>query len=123
MKRDPLKDAMARRSPLAPRESVDPVDLYTPSLNGERRDDKGDKLLSQQAALSTNGQDDNGTRQHVHNEIKKPMSEGETPRRRYTTYLKPETIKAIKWLALDRESNDYDVVQEALDEYLRRHKR
>ena len=40
--------------------------------------------------------------------------------RRYTTYLRPETIKAIKRLAVDEERNDYEVVQEALDEYLQR---
>ena len=120
MKRDKLKDAMARRSPLAQRESVDPVDLYTLTLDEEQRDRVVDNLSSHQVDISTNGQTDAMIKKQVHIETNHPVGEGETPRRRYTTYLRPETIKAIKWHALDREQNDYDVVQEALDEYLRR---
>ena len=120
MKRDKLKDTMARRSPLAQRESVDPVDLYTLTLDEERRDRVVDKRSSHQVDMSTNGQTDAMIKKHVHIETNQLVEEGETPRRRYTTYLRPETIKAIKWHALDREQNDYDVVQEALDEYLRR---
>ena len=120
MKRDKLKDTMARRSPLAQRESVDPVDLYTLTLDEQQQDRIVDKPSSQQAEMSTNGQTDTMIKKHVHKKTNQPIGEGETPRRRYTTYLRPETIKAIKWHALDRERNDYDVVQEALDEYLRR---
>src|SRR5215210_1831615 len=119
MKRDKLVDAMARRSPLGPRESVDPVDLYTLTLDEAPEVDVVDNPTSQQVAMSTSGQPDLLARQHVHKETSQPGGEAEALRRRYTTYLKPETIKAIKWLALDRERNDYDVVQEALDEYLR----
>ena len=119
MKRDKLADAMARRSPLGQRESVDPVDLYTLTVDEASEVDVVDNPNSQQVAMSTSGQLDLVARQHVHKETSHPGGEAEALRRRYTTYLKPETIKAIKWLALDRERNDYDVVQEALDEYLR----
>lgn len=37
---------------------------------------------------------------------------------KYTTHLRPETIKAIKRLALEQDSKDYEVVQKALDVYL-----
>ncbi len=37
---------------------------------------------------------------------------------KYTTHLRPETIKAIKLLALEQDSKDYEVVQRALDVYL-----
>jgi len=120
MKRDKLKDTMTRRSPLAQRESVDPVDLYTLTLDEAQQDRVVDNSSSQQVEMSTNGQTGAMTKKHVHKETSQPIGEGETLRRRYTTYLRPETIKAIKWHALDRERNDYDVVQEALDEYLRR---
>ena len=123
MKRDKLKDTMARRSPLAQRESVDPVDLYTFSRDGEQQPDAGDNAVSQQLEMSTSRQADTAMKQHVHKGTNLPIEAAETPRRRYTTYLKPETIKAIKWHALDGERNDYDVVQEALDHYLRRLKR
>jgi len=36
---------------------------------------------------------------------------------KYTTHLRPETIKAIKRLAVEQESKDYEVVQNALDAY------
>ena len=41
---------------------------------------------------------------------------------KYTTHLRPDTVKAIKLLAVNRDCHDYDVVQEALDEYLKRNK-
>lgn len=122
MKRDKLTDAMARRSPLAQRESVDPVDLYTLSLDGEPEERIVNNLSSNQVDMNKSGQTDIAVKQHVYKSTKQLGEDDETPRRRYTTYLKPETIKAIKWHALDRERNDYDVVQEALDEYLRRRK-
>jgi 5-methylcytosine-specific restriction endonuclease McrA len=34
---------------------------------------------------------------------------------KWTTHLKPETIKAIKRYAFEQEMKDYEVVQEALD--------
>ena len=123
MKRDKLADAMARRSPLGQRESVDPVDLYTLTLDEVPEGPIVDNPTSQQVAKSTSGQSELVASQHVHMGTNQPKGEAETPRRRYTTYLKPETIKAIKWFALDRERNDYDVVQEALDQYLKRAKR
>jgi hypothetical protein len=119
MKRDPLKDAMSRRSPLNPRESVAPVDFYTLAPNTVDKSSgievsenpPPDKRKSGKVDLLTNQQDD------------KPISQlpdsGGRARRRYTTYLRPETIKAIKWLAVDGERNDYEIVQEALDAYLR----
>jgi hypothetical protein len=39
---------------------------------------------------------------------------------KYTTHLRPETIKAIKRTALENDQKDYEVVQQALDAYLHR---
>ena len=120
MKRERLQDAMARRSPLAARESVAPVDLYTVTDPSGPPGEGGDKETSRQLDNRTSGQVDMAEKQHVDLLTTKPASCGEIGRRRYTTYLKPGTIKAIKWLAVDGERNDYEIVQEALDEYLRR---
>ena len=38
---------------------------------------------------------------------------------KYTTHLRPETIKALKRVAFEGERKDYEVVQEALDAYLK----
>jgi hypothetical protein len=116
MTRDKLKDAMARRSPLTPRESVAPVDLYTV----DAAEVVVDKLTSQQDDKRTSGDEDVSTSQHGDMLPSQPAAAAGSPRRRYTTYLKPQTIKAIKRQAVDGERNDYEIVQEALDEYLRR---
>jgi hypothetical protein len=39
---------------------------------------------------------------------------------KYTTHLRPETIKAVKRVAFENERKDYEIVQEALDAYLGR---
>jgi hypothetical protein len=39
---------------------------------------------------------------------------------KYTTHLRPETIKAVKRIAFESERKDYEIVQEAIDAYLRR---
>ena len=38
---------------------------------------------------------------------------------KYTTHLKKETIKAIKRYAVEAELKDYEIVQEAIDRYLK----
>lgn len=39
---------------------------------------------------------------------------------KYTTHLRPDTIKAVKRVAFESERKDYEIVQEALDAYLKR---
>ncbi len=63
------------------------------------------------ANLYTNPQVDNPTTPRT-DKPAKPQVE------KYTTHLRPETIKAIKRYALELDSKDYEVVQSALDEYL-----
>ena len=38
---------------------------------------------------------------------------------KYTTHLPPETVKEIKRLALENDLKDYQVVQEAVEHYLK----
>jgi hypothetical protein len=42
-------------------------------------------------------------------------------KKRYATYLRPESIKALQRVAFERDVPDYDVVQAAVDEYLSKH--
>jgi len=37
---------------------------------------------------------------------------------KYTTHLKPETIKAVKRYAVEHDLKDYEVVQQAIESYL-----
>lgn len=73
-------------------------------------------LLQRQAVtpanLYTSPQVDNSTTPRTGKPMK-PQVE------KYTTHLRPETIKAIKRYALELDSKDYEVVQRALDEYLK----
>lgn len=41
-------------------------------------------------------------------------------KKRYATYLRPESIKAVQRYAFEREVSDYEVVQRAIDEFLDR---
>ena len=120
MKRDTLQDAMARRSPLTPREPVEPVDLYAnagiPKPTSGQNDKTDDKQVDELSSALDNKHDDH----HVDMLKSGQMRSVQSMHRRYTTYLRPETIKAIKRLAVDEERNDYEVVQEALDKYLQR---
>lgn len=40
--------------------------------------------------------------------------------KRFTSYLQEPTLKALKLLAVQRDMNDYDVLQEAVEQYLAR---
>lgn len=76
----------------AAREAVTPVDLYGPEET---------------------------TRKQVNQQTSKEAKQQETkPVKKYATYLKPEAIKALKRYAFEHERKDYEVLQEALDEYL-----
>ena len=39
---------------------------------------------------------------------------------KYTTHLKPTTIKAVKLLAVETDRKDYEIVEEALEAYLKK---
>ena len=47
------------------------------------------------------------------------MEDGKTRVVKYTTHLKGETIKELKRHALDNDLKDYQVMQEAVEMYLR----
>lgn len=49
---------------------------------------------------------------------KQPLS---VDKKRYATYLRPQSIKALQRIAFEHDVPDYDVVQAAVDEYLRKH--
>ncbi len=112
MKKNNIKDLMAKRTPLAQREVVEPVNMYTspqvdkPTNPQVDKDTSGpvDKPISQLVDEATGKQ----TRKTTQRQVEK-----------YTTHLRPETIKAIKRTALESDRKDYEVVQQALDEYLK----
>ena len=42
------------------------------------------------------------------------------PTKKFSSYLTEVSIRALKRLALDEDKKDYEVLQEAIDEYLRK---
>jgi len=119
MKRDKLEDMMTRRSPLT-REAVAPVDLYDSQDVDKRTNGQTDKTDSGQSDKTTSLEEVKSTNLQVDKSINQSREGENSSRRRYTTYVRPQTIKAIKRLAVESEQNDYDIVQRALDEYLQR---
>jgi hypothetical protein len=41
-------------------------------------------------------------------------------KKRYATYLRPESIRAVRRYAFEHDVPDYQIVQAAVDEYLQR---
>ena len=112
MSNQKLTDRLASRSPLGRRETVEPVNMYGP---------QADKTTKPQVEKETNGQVERAT-SHQRNDATSGKSQKTTKPQveKYTTHLRPETIKAVKRAALDRDRKDYEIVQAALDAYLRR---
>lgn len=103
------------------REAVTPVSLYTkPQEDKETESIQVDKTTSTQRDKATKQQPDKETRPQGD---KKPYTLGDkttgTQVVKYTTHLKKETIKAIKRYAVEAELKDYEIVQEAIDRYLK----
>lgn len=106
--KDKLKQMLTTRNPLdTKRETVTPVNLY----EKPEAIKKTHKPESTQVHKPTSVQTDKDT---------KPQTVKETSPQvvKYTTHLTPETVKAVKQRALDTDKKDYQVIQEALDQFL-----
>ena len=95
-----------------------PLELATPQPSGRSRRSGRDGLAptSTQVDKPTNGLVGKGTSSRV-DQTTQPLVV------KYTTHLRPATIKALKRVAFESERKDYEIVQEALDAYLKRHNR
>lgn len=96
-KQDKLKEMLKDRNPLLEnkREAVIPVKLYT----------------KPQVDKTTSGQVDKDTKLQTVKPAKLRVV-------KYTTHLKEETIKDLKRYALENDKKDYEVVGEAIENYL-----
>jgi hypothetical protein len=93
---------------------VKPVDMLAPQEEGPQEDKstnpqgseatsiQGGKPATIQNEKNTNGQTSKNTSPH---------------RVKYTTHLRPATVKAIKRYAVEYEIKDYEVVQKAMDQF------
>lgn len=97
-KKAKLKEMLKKRTPPfeTKREVVTPVDMYT----------------KPQVDKTTSGQVDKDTKPQTVKTVKPQVV-------KYTTHLKEETIKELKRHALDNDLKDYQVMQEAVEMYLK----
>lgn len=109
VKHKSVKEMMAERKPLL-RKPVEPVNIYTAVSAAKEAEPKQVKVLPQEpkpkttaAKVATAAQDD------------------AEPLRTYSTYLRKGQIKGIKLRAVERDINDMAIVQEAVDEYFKKH--
>jgi hypothetical protein len=95
-----------------------PLELATPQSSGRTRRSSGGELAP------TSTQVDKTTNALVGKRVSSRVDETTQPLVvKYTTHLRPATIKALKRVAFESERKDYEIVQEALDAYLKRHSR
>ncbi len=87
-----LKDLIKKRTQLfSDRQIVKPINLY----DGSGSENKPE---SKQTSKNTNTQ--------------------KTSLKKFSSYLKPETIKDLKRLAIEKDKKDYEVLQAAVDQYI-----
>ena len=107
--KDKLKELLKKR------EAVTPVSLYSNTESTQNH-----KTTSTQHDKTTKLQVDGHTKPQVdkraYTQHDKTTS---TQVVKYTTHLKQETIKAIKRYAVEAEIKDYELVQEAVESYLK----
>jgi len=101
MSKPNIKDLMKQRNPLIQRATITPANLYSTGNVIEEKEKQGNKETFETITRLEN------VKQNV------------VKLKRYATYLHPKTIKKIKRFALDNDKKDYDIVQDALDKYLR----
>jgi len=123
-----LDEKLRARNPVAMREQrqvIKPVDILEPQTD-KTTSIQVDKPLNPQVSNSTSGLahkptkplTERSTSPLVEKPIKPQLDKAtSTLVEKYTTHLRPDTIKEIKQKALDQDVNDYDIVQEALDQF------
>ncbi len=112
MSKKNLADTLANRSPLTRRETVTPANLYqTPPEDADTPD------ATHPESRSSGNQESQEPREPESRKSRK----AETPKvEKYSTQLRPDTIKAIRREAIERECKDYELVQAALDAFLKK---
>jgi len=109
-KQDKLKAMLTNRNPLldTKREAVTPVDLYKPDLASKEANLQTNKQVSKQG---------NKEASRLTSEVEKKQADKVV--KKFASYLTSESIRAIKQVALDTNRKSYEVLQEAVDLYLK----
>lgn len=102
-----VKEMLAERQPLV-RKPVEPVNIYSPQPNAEEVPSKQSEIVPQ-------------TSKPKAMKVAPTVQDEAEPLRPYSTYLRKGQVKGIKLRAVERDINDMQIVQEAIDEYFKNH--
>ena len=75
------------------------------------------KAPSNQSSLQPN---DQSTKEQRNQPAQETKQQNTIARKHFSSYLEPATYKAWKLLATQREKRDYEILQEAVEQYLER---
>jgi hypothetical protein len=75
------------------------------------------KPVSNQSSLQPN---DQSTKEQSNQRAQETKQQSTVARKHFSSYLEPGTYKAWKLLATQREKKDYEILQEAVEQYLAR---
>ena len=107
VKHKSVKEMMAERQPLA-RTPVEPINIYSPLPDKEKPEPKQAKVMPEKSKATTT-------------KATTVTQDDTEPLRSYSTYLRKGQVKGIKLRAVERDINDMNIVQEAIDEYFKNH--
>jgi hypothetical protein len=111
VKRKTAQELMAERNPLG-RTPVAPVDIYSQPFNSV------DESKEKQEPTGATSETQPSQVQPLEAPRQKDAEDRERP---YSTYLLQSQVKGIKLRAIDRDLDDKDIMQEAVQEYLQNH--
>ncbi len=75
------------------------------------------KPVSNQSSVEPN---DQSTKERSIQRAQEPKQQSTGALKHFSSYLQPRTYKAWKLLATEREKKDYEILQEAVEQYLER---
>lgn len=105
------KKPVAPKAPTEPAPTKDVVNKSTNQQVNKSSDQQINKLTSQHTDISTHQQVNKSASQHTSKTLK-----------RFGSYLTLESLKELKRIAFESDKKDYEVLQEAVDEYLKKRK-
>ena len=124
-----LKDLMSKRNPLSTqREAIIPANLYASTEPEKKLKQLSDQLsdlapkhqstnvLSNQSAKDTKQENTKAGKLQSDKVLKQQRTK---PLKHFSSYLTGDSFKAIKQIGLDTNRKDYEVLQEAVDLYLK----
>jgi hypothetical protein len=109
VKHKTAQELMAVRNPLM-RTPVTPVDIYSQPPKPVEESEREQEPTTTEARPTQTKSSEVPLHKKTGNRV-----------RPYSTYLYQSQVKGIKLRAIDREIDDKDVVQEAIDEYFKKH--